>query len=163
MNIRKANVEEIDVIMDVFEAAKRFMREKGNDKQWIDGYPSKKLILSNIQNDGFYVVLSDDEQIVGVFYYKVEADKTYAKIYDGAWLNDKPYGVVHRIASNGKQKGIASFCLQWCLEQCKNIRVDTHRDNSVMQNVLIQNGYQRCGIIYVANGTERIAFQKSLL
>ena len=163
MNIRKAKTEEIDVIMDVFEVAKRFMRRTGNDKQWIAGYPSKELILSNIRDDSFYVCLSGDLQMVGVFYYKIEEDRTYTNIYEGAWLNDKPYGVVHRIASNGKQKGIASFCLQWCLDQCKNVRVDTHRDNIVMQHVLNQNGYKQCGIIYVANGTERLAFQKSLL
>jgi hypothetical protein len=160
MYIRKAKTEEIEAIMEVFEAAKRFMQKTGNDKQWIAGYPSKELILSNIQDESFYVCLTDGHQIAGVFYYKIEDDKTYAKIYDGTWLNDKPYGVVHRIASNGTQKGIASFCLQWCLEKCKNVRVDTHRNNLVMQNILTQNGYQYCGIIYVANGTERLAYQK---
>ncbi|MDR2916606.1 MAG: GNAT family N-acetyltransferase [Tannerella sp.] len=162
MNIRKANTEDIDVIMDVFDAARLFMRKTGNDRQWIDGYPSKELILKNIQDESFYVCMSDDGQIVGVFYFKVEEDRTYAKIYDGEWLNDRPYGVVHRIASNGKQKGVADFCLQWCFEQCNNIRVDTHRDNNIMQNALKRNGYKQCGIIYVANGTERIAFQKSI-
>jgi hypothetical protein len=162
MNIKKAKTEEIDVIMDVFGAAKRFMRQTGNDKQWIDGYPSKEFILRCIQDESFYVILSDNEQIAGVFYFKVEEEKTYAKIYEGEWLNDKPYGVVHCIASNGKQRGIADFCLQWCLNQCKNVRVDTHRDNIVMQTVLKNNGFQQCGIIFVANGTERIAFQKCL-
>ncbi|MDR0574912.1 MAG: GNAT family N-acetyltransferase [Tannerella sp.] len=162
MNIRKANIEDIDVIMDVFDAAGQFMHQTGNDKQWIDGYPSKELILKNIQDESFYVCMSDNRQIVGVFYFKVEEDRTYAKIYDGEWLNDRPYGVVHRIASNGKQKGIADFCLQWCFERRSNIRVDTHRDNRIMQNALKKNGYKQCGIIYAANGTERIAFQKSL-
>ena len=160
MHIRKAKLEEIDVIMDVFEAARQFMNKTGNVRQWIDGYPSKELISGNIRDEGLYVCLADDEQIVGVFYFKVEADKTYAKIYGGAWLNDKPYGVIHRIASSGKQRGIGDACLQWCFEQCGNIRVDTHCDNIVMQNILQRNGYSRCGIIYVANGTERIAFQK---
>ena len=160
MHIRKAKTEEIDVIMSVFDVARQFMVKTGNDKQWIDGYPSKELIAGNIHDESLYVCLSDDGQIVGVFYFKVEADKTYAKIYDGAWLNDEPYGVVHRIASNGKQRGIGDACLQWCMEQCGNIRVDTHHDNIVMQNVLVRNGYRQCGIIYVANGTERIAFQK---
>ena len=162
MNIRKANTEDIDIIMDVFEAAKLFMRRTGNSKQWVDGYPSKELILSNIRDESLYVCLTEDGQIVGAFYFKVENDTTYAKIYDGYWLNDKPYGVVHRIASNGKQKGIGNAALQWSLEQCGNVRVDTHRDNIVMQNILLNNGFQQCGIIYVANGTERIAFQKSL-
>ena len=161
MIIRKAKTKEIDDIMDVYDAAKRFMRQTGNEKQWIDGYPSKELILGNIRDGGLYVCLSDDEQITGAFYFKVEDDKTYTKIYDGEWLDNKPYGVVHRIASNGKQKGVGDACMLWCFEQCSNIRVDTHRDNTVMQNILIRNGYRQCGIIYVANGTERIAFQKN--
>lgn len=162
MEIKNAKTEDIEEIMEVFDAAKRFMRDTGNDKQWVDGYPSKELILSNIRSGGFYVCLSDDGEMVGVFYFKVEEDPTYAKIEDGEWLNDAPYGVVHRIASNGKQKGIADCCLQWCFGQCPNIRVDTHRDNVVMQRILERNDYKRCGIIYVANGTERIAFQKSI-
>ncbi len=162
MNIRKAKTEEIDAIMEVFDAAKRFMRQTGNDKQWIDGYPSKELVLGNIRDGGLYVCHSDDGHLVGAFYYKVENDRTYERIYEGEWLNDKPYGVVHRIASNGKQKGIGDACLKWSLEQCGNVRVDTHRDNAVMQNVLIRNGFSRCGIIFVANGTERIAFQKTI-
>ena len=162
MDIRKAKEEDIYVIMTVFDAAKLFMRKTGNDKQWVDGYPSKELILDNIRDDCFYVCLSDEQQIIGVFCYKFGDDATYEKIYDGEWLNDKPYGVVHRIASNGIQRRIADFCLQWCIDNCKNIRIDTHRDNAVMQNVLKRNGYQRCGIIYLANGAERIAFQKSI-
>ena len=162
MTIKKAKKEKIDVIMEVFDAAKQFMRQTGNNKQWIDGYPSKEFILNHIRNENFYTVLSDDEQIIGVFYFNVENDKTYTKIYEGEWLNDQPYGVVHCIASNGKQKGIAAFCLEWCLNQCKNLRIDTHRDNIVMLNLLKNNGFQQCGIIFIANGTERIAFQKCL-
>ena len=162
MNIRKAVIEDIDIILPVFDAAKQFMRRVGNDKQWVDGYPSKELILDNIRNESFYVCLSDEQQVVGVFYFRIEEDRTYNKIYDGEWLNDKPYGVVHRIASNGMLKGIADFCLQWCFEKCSNLRIDTHRDNIVMQNILIKNGYRRCGIIYLLNGAERIAFQKCL-
>ena len=162
MIIRKAKTEEIDRIMEVFDAAKQFMRKTGNDVQWVDGYPTREFILDNIRKDGLYVCLSEDEQMVGAFYYKVEDDSTYAKIYDGEWLNNKPYGVVHRIASNGKQKGIGDACLQWCFDQCGNIRVDTHRINSLMQRILLRNGYRYCGIIYVSNGTERLAYQKSL-
>ena len=162
MEVEKARVEDIDIIMSVFDAAKLFMRKTGNDKQWVEGYPSKELILNNIRDESFYVCLSDEKQIVGVFYFKEEEDKTYNKIFDGEWLNDKPYGVVHRIASNGMQSRIADFCLQWCIEKCKNIKIDTHRDNAVMQNVLKRNGYKQCGIIYLINGAERIAFQKSL-
>ena len=162
MEVKKAREEDIDIIMDVFDAAKLFMRKVGNNKQWVGGYPSKELILNSIRDESFYVCISDEQQVAGVFYFKVEEDGTYAKIYDGEWLNDKPYGVVHRMASNGTQSRITDFCLQWCIEKCKNIRIDTHRDNIVMQNALQRNDYKRCGIIYLANGAERIAFQKSI-
>jgi hypothetical protein len=162
MKIRRAKEDDIDVIMTVFDAAKLFMRKTGNDKQWVDGYPSKVLILDNIRDDCFYICLSDEGMVAGVFFFKIGNDATYDKIYDGEWLNNKTYGVVHRIASNGIQSRVADFCLQWCIEQCLNIRIDTHRDNAVMQNVLKRNGYQRCGIIFLANGADRIAFQKSV-
>ena len=161
MEIRKASADNIDIIMQIFEAAKRFMRKMGNNKQWVDGYPSKELILDNIMAGGFYECLSDDREIVGVFYFMIEEDPTYNRIYNGEWLNDRPYGVVHRMASNGKIKGLSDICFQWCFEQCDNIKVDTHRDNAIMQNVLVRNGFERCGIIYLANGAERIAYQKN--
>lgn len=84
-------------------------------------------------------------------------------IYEGAWLNDEPYGVIHRLATNGKQKGVSEACLDWCFERWPNVRVDTHRDNKVMQHILTKYGFQRCGIIYVKNGTERIAYQMKRL
>ena len=78
----------------------------------------------------------------------------------GQWLNDKPYGVIHRIASDGKTKGIGSFCVNWVVSQCGNVRIDTHRDNVVMQNMLKKNGFQYCGIIHIENGEERLAYQR---
>ena len=48
----------------------------------------------------------------------------------GNWLNDAPYGVVHRIASDGTVKGAASFCLSLrAFSQCHNLKIDTHQDN----------------------------------
>ena len=66
------------------------------------------------------------------------------------------------MAANGKEKGIADKCIRWCFEQHHNIRVDTHHDNYVMQNILKKNGFEECGIIYTHNGTPRIAYQKSV-
>ncbi|MCD8041901.1 MAG: GNAT family N-acetyltransferase [Tannerellaceae bacterium] len=159
MEIKKAQPEDLEQIMQIYAFARQFMKETGNGNQWIGGYPSIELVRDNMQKEGLYVCLSG-EAIVGVFYFKIEEDPTYNRIDEGAWLNDKPYGVVHRLAGNGKQRGIAGFCLAWCFEQCKNIRIDTHRDNWVMQNILKKNGYRYCGIIYTHNGSERLAFQK---
>ena len=106
--------------------------------------------------------LQEQGEILGTFCFILGEDPTYLNIYEGAWLNDEPYGVIHRMAASGKRKGVSEACLNWCFEHFENIRVDTHRDNKVMQHILAKYGFQRCGIIYVKNGTERIAYQRIL-
>jgi len=161
MLIRKACFNDINSIMPLFETARKFMTLSGNPGQWINGYPSKELILNNIEAGDFYVCVSEDEnELVGAFFYKFGNDVTYDKIYNGEWLNNEPYGVVHRLASNGKQKRLSDICFEWCSRQCCNIRVDTHRDNIVMQKALLRNGFKYCGIIYLTDGRERLAFHK---
>lgn len=160
MTIRKARIEDIDSILEIYLAAKQFMQATGNKKQLASEYPSEALIIKDIKDEKQYICIYES-RIAGTFYFNVEEDKTYAEIYEGKWLNDRPYGVIHRLASNGTGKGIAHFCLQWCFNQCNNIRVDTHKDNTIMQNILKRNGYQQCGVIFVQDGTERFAYQKS--
>jgi hypothetical protein len=159
LKIRPALIEDFDIVMDIYSEARLFMHETGNINQWIDGYPSGELIFNDIMKANSYVCINPDNEIVGVFCFILGDDITYATIYDGQWLNDEPYGVIHRLAGKRKGRGVAASCLQWCFEQCCNIRVDTHRDNIVMQDILRKYGFIQCGIIYVGNGTARIAFQ----
>ena len=134
MEIRKTKPEELEVLLKMYEHARRFMATHGNASQWENNYPSPQLILDDITEGNSYVCTEKD-QIVPTFYYKEGADPTYMRIYEGEWINDSRYGVVHRITSTGNVKGAASFCLNWALEQCGNIRIDTHRDNIVMQHL----------------------------
>ena len=103
-------------------------------------------------------------RVVGTFVFFVGEDESYKVIEQGDWKDHRvPYGVVHRITSQrgeGAPRGVGSFCLQWCFEQCGNVRIDTHRDNLPMQGALAKNGFEHCGIVYVRGGEERIAFQK---
>ena len=75
-------------------------------------------------------------------------------------MDSSAYGVVHRLAGDGSQRGIGAFCLSWAYEQCKHIRIDTHKDNKVMQALLEKLGFKYCGIIYVRDGSERVAYEK---
>lgn len=159
MEIRHTTLEEIDIVMNIYANARQFMRENGNLTQWVNAYPSLELITNDILNGNSYVCI-DCSRIVGVFSFIQGIDPTYLKIYEGKWLNDEPYGVVHRIAAEIHEKGVASYCLDWCLSKCKSIRIDTHRDNVVMQNLLAKNGFFKCGIIYLEDGSERLAYQK---
>ena len=159
MEIRKAKLDELDALMAIYNGARAYMRENGNAEQWGNGYPSKELIRTDIETGHCHVCVEDGE-ILGVFCYFEGEDPTYQRIYDGAWLNDKPYGVIHRIAVARHRKGVASFCFAHCFALCKNLKIDTHRDNIPMQRSLAKNGFVACGTIYLENGDPRIAYQR---
>ena len=163
IQIRKALPADLDVLMDIFEVARRFMQATGNPNQWINGYPGRELMEREVEAGHCFVCIDDRQEIIGTFCFILGEDPTYAYIEDGSWPDQEPYGVIHRLATNGKQKGMSEACLDWCFERWPNVRVDTHRDNKVMQHILTKYGFQRCGIIYVKNGTERIAYQMERL
>ena len=159
MEIRKSKPEDINQIMDCIDTARQLMRESGNQIQWTNGYPSRDLMLESI-GSGFNFLIFENSEVVATFDFIIGDDPNYSFIENGAWLNDEKYGVIHRLASNGKAKGVAKFCFEWCFNQFPNIRIDTHQTNIPMQKVLEKLGYEKCGIIYVADGTPRLAFQK---
>lgn len=160
MKIRKAVMGEIDLLMEKYRDARRFMREHGNPDQWGNNYPPRKIVEKDVQEGNCYVC-EEEGRIVGVFYYRKGRDADYAVIEEGQWLSDAPYGVVHRIVSDGTVKGTASFCLSWAFGQCGNLRIDTHRDNKVMQKLLRKNGFSYCGLIHIEDGSERLAYRKA--
>lgn len=162
MKIRKTTINDIESILQLYANARDFMCTNGNQNQWVNGYPAPAVIEQDIKHGKSYVCVKEDE-ILGTFYCAKEEDPTYKKIFEGSWLNDQPYAVVHRIASKQGTKGVASFCMNWCFAQCKNIKIDTHRDNIPMQKFLKKQGFTYCGIIYLEYGDERIAFQKDLM
>lgn len=159
MKIRKTKIHELEILIKLYDHARAFMTEHGNPNQWGGTYPERGTVERDIRSGHSYVCENQSE-IVAAFYFLEGEDGTYREIHGGQWLDDDPYGVVHRIASEGTTKGAASFCLDWALQQCGNVRIDTHRDNLVMQNLLKKNGFLYCGIIYVEDGTERLAYQK---
>lgn len=159
MEIRKTELEELDKVMEVYAHARKFMEEHNNPNQWRNNKPSREQIEKDILAGKHYLCV-EDGQIAAVFYFAKETDPTYNKIYNGAWLNDKDYAVVHRIASSGRVKGAGSFCMKWASSQYYNLKIDTHEDNYVMQNMLKKCGFTQCGTIYLEDGEPRLGFQK---
>lgn len=159
MEIRRTRKEEIKILMGLYDEARTFMRRMGNAEQWLNGYPSAEVVWKDIMQGNSYVCIEEGE-IIGTFCFMQGVDPNYRIIENGHWLNDAPYGVIHRLASSGRKKRLADVCIRWCSERCPNLRVDTHRDNWPMQEVLKRNGFRECGIIYVEDGTPRIAYQR---
>lgn len=160
LHIRHARPEDIDSIEAIYANARRYMAENGNPNQWTDGYPNREQVQSDLANERLYVCIDDSGCIAAVFCFFVGVEPDYLRIYDGSWLKDGPYGVIHRIAVGAHRRGVASACLGYAFSRCGNLRIDTHRDNIPMQKALAKNGFLPCGIIYTRNGGERIAFQK---
>jgi RimJ/RimL family protein N-acetyltransferase len=156
--VRHANIEDLETIMSIYESARQFMRSRGNSSQWVNGYPSEILLREDISKEHLFVGCNSTGQILYVFAFIIGDDPTYQKI-EGAWLNDRPYGTIHRLASAGITNGVFQRCLDFCLMQINEIRVDTHSDNTPMRNAVERAGFKRCGIIHVADGTPRIAYQ----
>ncbi len=162
MLIRKANFNDLPIILMIYKEARQFMSQNGNPNQWGNTNPPTIRTEEDIRENNLYVVESDGD-ILAVFYYKLGDDPTYRIIYDGEWLNEFPYGVIHRIAVSDKArgKGISGLCFDFAFNDCKNLKIDTHKNNLPMQKALAKHGFIQCGIIHLANGDERIAFQKA--
>ena len=162
MIVRKATHNDLNTILSIYESARRFMNLSGNPNQWGKTNPPRERTEEDIKENNLFVVEADNE-ILAVFYYNFADDPTYKMIYDGAWLNDRPYGVIHRIAVSDKARGrgVSKICFDFAYNDCKNLKIDTHKDNIPMQRALAKYGFTQCGIIHLLNGAERIAFQKS--
>lgn len=158
--IRKAQPSDWEDIQEIYAAARRFMKEVGNPKQWGDSYPPEELVREDLRLGRSYLWV-EEGRAQAVFAFLPGEDPCY-RVIDGAWLNDGPYRAVHRVASRGEVRGAATRCLQWCLDQCPNIRIDTHSDNRPMQRALAKNGFTCCGVITCDDGTPRLAFQRTL-
>lgn len=158
--IQKATLSQLPEIMEIYRKARIFMAQTGNPDQWGNTDPPENTVLQDIMTGKCYVNLCGDT-IRAVFYFALESDPTYGYI-EGAWLNDAPYGVIHRIAVGESGKGVAAECIDFAASFCENLRMDTHEKNIPMQRCLAKNGFTRCGTIYLENGDSRIAYQKEI-
>ena len=158
--IREARPTDVAEIMKVMDAAKAIMRLSGNIHQWGEGYPSEAVITADMEKKGGFAV-EDDGRIVGYFAFLPSPEPTYNNIYEGNWVDDEqPYHVIHRIASYPEVHGVFSAIMDFCFSHEPNIRIDTHRDNKIMQHNILKHGFTYCGIIYLLSGDERLAYQR---
>ena len=158
MEIRKATLNDVPRMMEIYASARRFMVDNGNPTQWEDGYPQRELVQEDIRT-GICRVICDGEEVCGVFALVADDDPWYRRIEDGHWRNDEPYVAIHRIASDGTRRGIFRCAADYAAERCDNIRIDTHKNNHIMQKLITGYGFVRCGTVFVAGNSPRIAYQ----
>ena len=154
--IRPATWADMEEILEIYAQARRFMAENGNPTQWGQHHPSREMLEEDIILSRLYVV-EGAERLCGVFMFVVGNDPTYAHI-EGSWRSHSPYGVIHRIAGVGG--GVFAAALEYCSGIIGHLRIDTHADNKPMQHVVEKAGFSKRGIIYVEDGTPRIAYDR---
>jgi len=134
------------------------MRADGNHDQWsAPGFPDDTLLLRDIARGGGFVI--ENSTIVAYFALLPSPEPTY-DVIDGAWLTDEPYGVIHRMASYPEVHGIFSAVIDYAAARYAHLRIDTHRDNRIMQHLIEKHGFTYCGIIWLEDGTERLAYER---
>lgn len=156
--IRNADMEDLAQILPIYAKARQFMRENGNPTQWADNFPPEDLLRKDIEKRQLYV-LEADEVIHGVFAFIIGKDATYEVIEQGEWKSQSEYGTIHRVAGDGTVHGILDKVIAFCKTKMAHLRIDTHENNQVMRHLIEKNGFSRCGIIHVADGSPRVAYE----
>lgn len=157
--IELATENDLNRILSIYEYAREFMKNNGNESQWKNSFPPKELIAQDIEKRQLYVYV-ENNNIHGVFAFIIGEDETYRYIEEGNWLSNELYGTIHRVASDGQVKGILNKVIDYCNGKISHLRIDTHENNKIMQHIVLKNGFTRCGIIHVEDGSPRIAFEK---
>ena len=159
MEIRKSTTDDVPAILEIFRAAKAYMAAHGNPTQWGGDYPGLPELLPDIAWGDSYV-LTENGTVVGTFSFIIGDEPTYQVLLNGRWHADRPYGTIHRLASSGTVRGVSRACFDFCTGLSDYVRVDTHADNHVMQRCILREGFSYCGVIHVADGTPRVAFER---
>jgi len=165
MFFRKANQEDMPAMMLLIGQAQAFLSHL-QINQWQNGYPSQEIVEQDIR-DGNAWILEDSTALIAMVVVSFDVEPTYLQIYDGAWLTQGNYAVIHRLTVDDRRKGQGIGALlfekmETLIREKKtpSIRVDTHQDNFVMRKLLTKLGYHYCGEILLEDGQPRLAYEK---
>jgi N-acetylglutamate synthase-like GNAT family acetyltransferase len=165
MEFRKSKESDINSIMKIINQAQFSLKQQGIN-QWQNNYPNAETIKKDIQDNFAYVLLKEGN-IVGTVAISFEGEKTYESIFEGQWISENKYVVIHRLAVDNDHKGtgistqILKEIEQICInEKVSSIKIDTHEENIAMQKMLKNNNFKYCGIIYLEDKSKRFAFEK---
>lgn len=159
LTVRNADVSDLQRILQIYEQARSYMAANGNPSQWGESYPPLALLEQDIEDRQLFVI-EDSGRVHGVFAFIIGEDESYRVIGQGRWLSDSLYGTIHRIAGDGEVHGIMNAAVAFCLGKINHLRIDTHEDNKTMRRLIQRCGFNQCGIIFVEDGTPRIAYER---
>ena len=171
---RRAEIADMDALLDILEQAKAYLRESGVD-QWQEGYPNREALAADIEaGRGWLFECVDNGEIAGYECVAMTPEVCYREI-DGAWLTEgENYAVIHRAMAAARYRGtrLAAEMFSFAAELASgmgrlSVRVDTHRDNKAMNRLCEKQGFTYCGVVDLglvdpASDSLRNAYEKIL-
>jgi len=171
VTLRLAEHGDLEQIMKIRSDASKYLKKYRID-QWQDEYPQESDFENDINNGECYVAVYDDS-VVAVLVLIAEPQKDYVNLTDGKWLSDGEYLSIHRFAALAEYRGsgLSAKVIALAEDIAKkkgvfSIKVDTHKKNKAMCNLLRKSDYKYCGnvVLDVEPGHDgrRQAFEKLL-
>ena len=164
---RKATLADLDAVMEAVEDSRETLRLQGNG-QWQDGYPNRNDFINDINNGRLFVVLNDNKEPVGLCALTYR-EEDYHHLYEGEWLTDMPYMVMHRVALKKEYRGqgygmklFDVFIEVAKLEGYRSLRIDTHEGNALMRHLIMKAGFTYCGKAILTPNKDRMVFERVL-
>ena len=164
---RVASLSDLDQVMEAVEDSREVLRKQGNG-QWQDGYPNRDDFINDINNCRLFVISdrSNSDIVVGVCALTYR-EEDYHHLYEGEWLTDLPYMVMHRVALKKEYQGqgYGKQLFEVFIEQAKkegyhSLRIDTHEGNKVMRHLIELYGFTYCGKAILTPNKDRMVFEK---
>ena len=171
LQCRRATAADLPAILEIVRQARNSLKKFRVD-QWQGEYPSEAVFTADIAREVCYV-LTHRSEVAAFFVLTDGPEPDYDRITDGKWHSEMPYCVLHRNAVKSDYRGTgASKALIEAVETlaaergAKAVRVDPHRKNKPMKDLLARCGYRYAGNVLVesepGHDPRRQAFEKMI-
>ncbi|WP_390407708.1 GNAT family N-acetyltransferase [Lacticaseibacillus jixiensis] len=163
--VRPGTSADIAPILGIIQSAREFLASQ-HINQWQGTYPDRAAVEEDIANETNRVLIVDG-QVAGTASLIKGPDPYYKRIDGAGWIGDRDYMMIHRFAIDGHYRGqqLARFFMTALTSEAyalgyRDLRIDTHAQNKIMQHVILGAGYEFRGIVYLDEPVpERNAYQ----
>ncbi|KRK70949.1 GNAT family N-acetyltransferase [Lacticaseibacillus nasuensis] len=163
--VRPGQMADVPAIMEIIEAARAFLGAQHID-QWQGTYPDQAAVEADIKA-GTNRLLIVDGQVAGNANLLPGPDPFYHRIDGAGWIGERPYVAIHRFAMSATVRGhgltrvfLSNLFSEVYAQGYRDVRIDTHAENKIMQHVAESNGFTYRGIVYLDEPVpERMAYQ----
>ena len=157
---RGARRSDLEQILEIYAHARKAMEDSGNPTQWGDSYPPQEMLEEDIDSNRLFVYMVNG-RLEAVFASSSGRTPPTRKSRTASGstmrcLTAPSTGWPRRVTA-GAWRLRSSHGASSTARACGPTPTPTTRSCSIF---LEKNGFARCGIIHVEDGTPRVAYQK---